>query len=350
MTATSPEVPAVSPGPPGEQRPAQRIDVHTHGIPPRLPALAARYSGDWPDILQTGACTSDLTVGGRFFRSLDDRCWDAPRRLADMDAEGVTHQVVSPIPVTFAYSLPADGVEQLARFQNEWIADLVRANPDRFRGLGTVPLQSSDRSAEMVAEAVGQLGLAGVEIGSNVDGAALDAADLEPVYAACEDSGALLFIHPWQVLGEERLGRHGLMYSVGMPVETAAAAATLVLGGVLDRHPRLRVVLAHGGGAFLSLLPRIDRCTELLPGITGPEQLPSSYARRFWYDSLVYDPGTVATLVQRVGADRVVVGTDYPFPIGERPAGSAVESAGLDGAATAAVLSGTARSLFGIHD
>jgi aminocarboxymuconate-semialdehyde decarboxylase len=324
--------------------------VHTHGIPPRLPALAARYSGDWPDILQTGACTSSLTVGGRFFRSLDDRCWDASRRLADMDAEGVSHQVVSPIPVTFSYSLPADGVEQLARFQNEWIADLVRANPDRFRGLGTVPLQSPDRSAEMVAEAVGQLGLDGVEIGSNVDGAALDAAELEPVYAACEDSGALLFIHPWQVLGEERLGRHGLMYSVGMPVETAAAAATLVLGGVLDRHPRLRVVLAHGGGAFLSLLPRIDRFTELLPGVTGPEQLPSSYVRRFWYDSLVYDPGTVATLVQRVGADRVVVGTDYPFPIGERPAGSGVDSAGLDAATTAAVLSGTARSLFGIHD
>jgi aminocarboxymuconate-semialdehyde decarboxylase len=327
---------------------AGRIDVHTHGIPRRLPALATRYAGDWPELVDTGPCAAELTVGGRFFRSLDDRCWDASRRLEDMDAEGVTHQVVSPIPVTFSYHLPAAGVAELARIQNEWIADLVRNGRGRFLGLGTIPLQSPACGAEMVAEVVGPLGLSGVEIASNVDGVGLDQAELDQVYSACEDTGALLFVHPWQVLGEERLGRHGLMYSVGMPAETAAAAATLVLGGVLDRHPRLRVVLAHGGGAFLSLLPRIDRCTELLPGVTGPQNRPSDYARRFWYDSLVYDPDTLAALVRRVGSDRVMVGTDYPFPIGERPAGAGVEAAGLDAESTRAVLSGTASGLFGV--
>lgn len=266
-----------------------------------------------------------------------------------MDAEGVALQVVSPIPVTFSYALPADGAVELSRVQNEWIADLVRRHPTRFAGLGTVPLQDADVAAAMVTEIVGQLGLPGIEIGSNVAGRPLDSPELDGVFAACADTGALVFVHPWDVLGGDRLRRHGLLYSVGMPAETAVAAATLVLGGVLDRHPGLRVVLAHGGGAFLALLPRIERCTAMLPGVTAPLHQVSSYARRFWYDSLVYDAGTLRALVQTVGADRVMVGTDYPFPIADRPTGAGVVSAGLSPAETEAVLAGTARELFGLR-
>jgi aminocarboxymuconate-semialdehyde decarboxylase len=322
-----------------------RIDVHTHVIPPALPRLAERYTGSWPELVATGPCTADLLLGGDFFRALDDRCWNAGRRMEEMDAEGVARQVVSPIPVTFSYALPADGAAELARAQNEWIADLVRAHPSRFAGLGTVPLQDPDLAARLVVEAVQDAGLHGVEIGTNVDGRPLDDPGLEQVYAACEQTGALVFVHPWQVLGEERLGRHGLLYSVGMPAETAAAAATLMLGGVLDRHPGLRVVLAHGGGALLSLLPRIDRCITMLRGVTPPQRPVREYLRRFWYDSLVYDAGTLGSLVGAVGADRVMVGTDYPFPIAERPAGAAVLAAQLSSDDTAAVLTGTATAL-----
>jgi aminocarboxymuconate-semialdehyde decarboxylase len=324
------------------------IDFHTHGIPRELPRLAERHTGDWPGLLATGPCTADLRLGDRFFRSLDDRCWDPARRIEDMDAEGVALQVVSPIPVTFSYRLDAAGVEELARVQNEWLAGLVRERPSRFAALGTLPLQAPDRAAAMVPGLRGDLGLHGVEIGSNVDGRPLDDPALEPVFAACADNDVVVFVHPWQVLGEERLSAHGLYYSVGMPAETAAAAATLVLGGVLDRHPRLRVVLAHGGGAFLALLPRIDRCTAMLPGLTPPAQDPSAYATRFWYDSLVYDPGTLRGLVEQVGADRVLVGTDYPFPIAERPAGAGAHAAGLSAGDTGAVLHGTAAALLGL--
>src|SRR6266508_2592953 len=322
-----------------------RVDVHAHGLPPALPPLARRYAGDWPELVATGPCTADITLGGRHFRSVDSRCWDAARRLAEMDAEGVALQVVSPIPVTFSYGLDPTGAAELSRLQNEWIAGLVRDHPDRFSGLGTVPLQAPEVAAAMVAEIVAQLGLPGVEIGSNVAGRMLDDPELEPFFAACAECDAVVFVHPWQVLGAGRLTRHGLGYSVGMPAETAAAAASLVFGGVLDRHPRLRVVLAHGGGSFTALLPRIDRCAEMLPGVTAPQQPPSAYARRFWYDSLVYDPEALRRLVATVGADRVMIGTDYPFPIAERPAGQGVTDAGFDDATAAAVRAGTARTL-----
>lgn len=151
-----------------------------------------------------------------------------------MDAEGVAVQVVSPIPVTFSYRLPAKGVMELARVQNEWIAELVGDAPERFAGLGTAPLQDPAAAVALVMECITALGLRGVEVGINVDGLALDDPSLEQFWAACAATGAVVFVHPWQVLGEERLARHGLLYSVGMPAETAAAAATLMLGSVLS--------------------------------------------------------------------------------------------------------------------
>lgn len=330
-----------------------RIDLHTHGIPPDVPAFAARYAGDWPSLVHREGCQATIMLGGRHFRDVDDRCWDPARRCEDMDAEGVAAQVVSPIPVTFRYGLPADGVRDLSRFQDEWIAGLCRDRPDRFLGLGTVPLHDPATAAEMVRWCVRDLGLAGVELGTNVVDGTLDEDRYDQVFAAAEEVGALVFFHPFGVLGEERLSAYGLSYSVGMQAETALLAATLVMGGVLDRHPALRIVLAHGGGAFVAMLPRISQAWATLPGVERRiAQPPSAYVDRFHYDSLTYDPGMLARLVTAVGADRVLLGTDYPFPIAERPAGAAVDAAaasgGLDPAQHGAVLDGTARRLLGL--
>lgn len=323
------------------------IDIHTHGLPQRFPRLGQRYAGDWPDLVPHDSCSAQITVGGQPFRSIDSRCWDPAHRIEDMDAEGVAAQVVSPIPVTFCYGLPAEGVEELSRVQNEWIAELVREHPGRFAGLGTVPLQNPERAAGMVT-AISELGLAGVEIGSNIAGEPLDTPGMDEFFAACAETDAVVFIHPYASL-DGRLARHGLAYSIGMTTETAAAAATLVLGGILDRYPTIRIVLAHGGGAFLAMLPRIDRCTATLPGIEGPAEMPSAYANRFWYDSLVYSPKSLRGLIEEVGADRVMVGTDYPFPIGERPAGAGVAAAALGTVDTAAIYENTAAELFGLR-
>ena len=321
------------------------IDLHTHGLPPRLPAFGRRYAGSWPEVVATGPCTADIVLGGRHFRSITDQCWNLERRITDMDAEDVVRQVISPIPITFAYGLESDGVAELSRVQNEWIADAVRSCPTRFSGLGTVPLQDPDRAAEMVVEVRRELGLAGVEIGSNVRDANLDDRALDSFFASCAEQRALVFVHPWQVLGANRLARYGLAESVGMGAETALAAASLAMGGVLDRYPDLNVVLAHGGGAFLSLLPRIERFWASLPRVAACVDPPSSYARRFFYDSLVFDPDAVAALIEKVGADHVAVGSDYPFAIAERPAGAALFSARLSEVATETVSTRTAERL-----
>ena len=324
------------------------IDLHTHGLPPQLPVFGRRFAGSWPELVQTGPCTANIMLGDRHYRSVTDQCWDLERRIADMDADGVARQVISPIPITFAYGLDSHGVSELSRAQNEWIAESVRAFPARFSGLGTVPLQDPDRAAEMVVEIRGNLGLAGVEIGSNVRNVNLDNRALDPFFTACAEQRALVFIHPWQVLGAERLSNYGLAESIGMGAETATAAASLVISGVLDRHPDLDILLAHGGGAFLSLLPRIERFWANLKEATGCLDRPSNYARRFFYDSLVFDPDAVTALIDRVGADRVAVGTDYPFAIAERPAGAALLAAGLPEAVTVAVSTRTAERILGI--
>jgi aminocarboxymuconate-semialdehyde decarboxylase len=324
------------------------IDVHTHGLPREFPNFAQRFGGSWPELVGTGPCTADIVLGGRHFRSITDQCWEPARRLEDMDADGVSLQVISPIPITLSYGLSVDGVVDLSGFQNEWIAGVVRDHPTRFAGLGTVPLQDPERAAQMVSDIVGGLKLAGVEIGSNVGGRNLDDPALDPFFAACEEAGALIFVHPYNMLGAERLMEHGLVHSIGMGAETAAAAASLVIGGVLDRYPRLKVLLAHGGGAFLAMLPRIDRIWECVPEAAGTSDRPSSYADRFYYDSLVFDPAAVSALIARVGADRVAVGTDYPFVVAERPAGEALFAAGLQEQVTDSVASTTASEMLGI--
>jgi aminocarboxymuconate-semialdehyde decarboxylase len=324
------------------------IDVHTHGLPRQLPHFGRRLAGSWPELVETGPCTADLLLGGQHFRSLTDHCWDPNRRIDDMTADGVARQVISPIPITFSYGLSVDGVIDLSRVQNEWIAEVSRAHPSWFTGLGTVPLQEPARAAEMVVEIMQDLNLAGVEIGSNVQSRNLDDFALDPFFAACAELGALVFVHPWQVLGADRLKDHSLALSIGMGAETAAAAASLVIGGVLDRHRNLNVLLAHGGGAFLALLPRIDRIWDRVPDAASSCARPSSYVDRFYYDSLVFAPEAVAALISRVGPDRVVVGSDYPFAIAERPAGAALFTANLPSAVTAAVSSRTAGSMLGL--
>jgi aminocarboxymuconate-semialdehyde decarboxylase len=321
------------------------IDVHTHAIPPQLPQFGRRYAGSWPELVETGPCTADILLGGAHFRSVTDQCWNSTRRLQDMGQDNVARQVISPIPITFSYDLDVNGVVELSRAQNEWIAGVARDYPAQFTGLGSVPLQDPRRAAEMVSEVMFDLALAGIEIGSNVQGRNLDDPALDDFFAACAETGALVFIHPWQVLGASRLQSWGLAHSIGMTAETATAAASLILGGVLDRHPTLRVLLAHGGGAFLAMLPRIDRIWECVPDFAGQSGRPSLYVDRFYYDSLLFDPGAVAALIARVGADHVVVGTDYPFVVAERPAGAAVYAAKLPESVTAAVTSTTARTM-----
>jgi aminocarboxymuconate-semialdehyde decarboxylase len=305
-----------------------RVDFHTHFIPEHLPALGEKYSEEaWPALIHNAPCQADIYFARKHYRRIDDRSWDLQHRLQDMAADGVDVQVLSPIPVTFAYDFSAQGALELAQMQNEEIAEAVTASPEHFIGLGTVPLQDPDIAANEVRRVVNTLGLAGVEIGTNIQGRNLDAPELEPFWQACEEVGAAIFVHPASVFSPERTRRYRLVFSVGYTSETGIAAASVVMSGLLGRHPRLRLCFAHGGGTFPWLLPRLDRTWQVFDDVKSMTVTkPSEVAKRLTYDTLTYDPVNLRLLIDRLGADRLVMGTDYPFPLREEPPGVVIDT------------------------
>ncbi|WP_421617075.1 amidohydrolase family protein [Brevibacillus sp. TJ4] len=303
-----------------------RVDFHTHIIPEDLPNLAERFQGErWPVLQRTCACGANIMVGGKVFREVTDQVWDPQKRMYDMEREKVDMQVLSPIPVTFSYWAKAEEAEVMARIQNDFIAETVKEHPDRFIGLGTVPLQHTELAIREMDRCMHELGLKGIEIGTNVNGNNLDDASLLPFFEMCETWGVPLFVHPWETLGRERMPRHNLMYTVGMPSETALAAASLILGGVMEKFPRLKICFAHGGGSFPYILPRLDQGWKVWPHLRLIDQPPSHYAKQFYFDSLSYDPMNIQYMVQRFGVDKIMLGSDYPFLLREIPPGEVID-------------------------
>ncbi|MFY0543876.1 amidohydrolase family protein [Brevibacillus sp. H7] len=303
-----------------------RVDFHTHIIPEDLPNLAEKFQGDrWPVLHRTCTCGANIMVAGKVFREVTDQVWSPEKRLQDMDREKVDIQVLSPIPVTFSYWAPAEEAEVMARIQNDFIAETVAQHPNRFIGLGTVPLQNTEIAIREMDRCIHELGLKGIEIGTNVNARNLDDPSLIDFFAMCEKWDVPLFVHPWETLGRERMPRHNLMYTVGMPSETALAAASLILGGVMERFPRLNICFAHGGGAFPYILPRLDQGWKVWPHLRLLEQPPSYYAKNFYFDSLVYDPTNIQYMVDRFGHDRILMGSDYPFLLREIPPGEVID-------------------------
>jgi aminocarboxymuconate-semialdehyde decarboxylase len=297
-------------------RPA--IDIHTHVMPPGWEDMAARFGVQgWPWVKQHDACRATIMLGEREFRHVTDQCFVPARRLRDMEAEQVGRQLISPIPVLFCYWGPADATAEFARMQNDYIAETVARNPRHFLGAGTVAMQSLPH-AQKELERLKTLGFPAVEIGTNVNGRDLDDPAIAEILATAESLDLAVFVHPWDALGKERTREFYLPHLLTLPAETSLAMARLILGGVLDRLPRLRIGFAHGGGTFPALLGRIDRGYTVRPEakvkIARP---PSSYVRRLWVDSITHDPRMLRVLCEVFGSDRVMLGSDYPFDMGD---------------------------------
>jgi aminocarboxymuconate-semialdehyde decarboxylase len=327
--------------------PTGLVDCHTHTLPRRWPDLAKRYGDDrWPVRREIDGCSADLFVGGKHFRTVPHTCWDADARLEQMDASGVGVQWLSVTPVMFSYWAPPSRCAEMARHVNDEIADMVRHAPDRFVGLATLPLGGTDLALTELDRAIGELGLRGVEIGTNIAGRDLDDPDLLPVFQAVADAGVPLFVHPWDIRGSDRLSPYNTMYTIGMPTETSYAALALLQGNVLGAVPGLRVLLAHGAGALAWLIPRIDRGWETWPDRRGGStEPPGSAARRLWADSLAGDEANLRLAGHRFGWDHIVVGSDYPFPFGEQRAGDVVIESSLDEDVKSAILAANATAL-----
>jgi aminocarboxymuconate-semialdehyde decarboxylase len=322
----------------GSLPPLGAIDVHTHAIGTRLPDLSGR-TGRWPSIELLDSRRARLLLGGRPYRDIDHRCWSAERRLADMDAEGIAAQVVSPIPVTLCHDQPADGARILAAAQNDALAALVAEAPGRLYALGAVPLQDPGAAVAELSRCVDELGFLGVEIGTRVGTRELADPAFDEFFAAAAERSALVLVHPVDTTLDPRISALGLDFGLGMPLETTTAAAALLTG---RRHtPGVRLCLAHGGGALPAILPRLDRGAALA-GAGGPA--PSMRARDLWCDSLTYDAASLALAVARFGDTHVLLGSDYPFAARETPPGDVLEA--CPGDLAAAIRRGNAAELF----
>lgn len=303
-----------------------RVDFHTHIIPEDIPNFVEKFGGErWPTLEKTCTCGANIMVAGQVFREVTDQVWSPEKRIQDMDAEGVDIQVLSPIPVTFSYWAEAHAAEEMARIQNDFIANTVRQYPKRFIGIGTVPLQDVEVAIREMDRCIHELGLKGIEIGTNVNSKNLDDPAFTAFFEMAEKWEVPLFIHPWETLGKDRMPRHNFMYTVGMPSETALAAASLINGGVIEKFPKLKVCFAHGGGSFPYILPRLDQGWKVWPHLRLTSKPPSYYAKNFYFDSLNYDPLNLQYLIDRFGADKIVMGSDYPFLLREIPPGKIVD-------------------------
>jgi aminocarboxymuconate-semialdehyde decarboxylase len=258
---------------------------------------------------------------------VDDNCFDASRRLKEMDDTQVTVQVLSTIPVLFNYWAKPNDALETSRYFNDYIAETVAKHPGRFIGLGTVPLQDTFLAIKEMERCVQELKMPGLQIGSNINGLNLSDRQFILFYEAAEKLGCALFVHPWEMMGEQQMQQYWLPWLVGMPAETSRAICSMIFGGVFEQFPKLRVAFAHGGGSFPITIGRIEHGFRVRPDLVAVDNAvnPRDYIGRFWIDSLVHDAKTMSYIIDVMGEDRICLGSDYPFPLGEHHPGKLIE-------------------------
>ena len=261
-----------------------KIDIHTHIMPEHMPRWAHKfgYSG-FIHLDHHKSCCARMMVDDKFFREIEDNCWAAETRIHECNHLGVDVQVLSTIPVLFNYwAQPKDTLE-VARFLNDHIADICHRYPDRFVGLGTLPMQDPDLAITELERCINELGLAGVEIGSHVNSWNLNHSALFPVFEAAQRLGAAVFIHPWDMMGKDDMPDYWLPWLVGMPAETSRAVCSMIFGGIFERLPDLRVAFAHGGGSFPATISRIEHGFNVRPDLCAVDNAvsPKSYLGKF---------------------------------------------------------------------
>ena len=328
------------------------IDIHTHILPENWPNLRERYGyGGFIRLEHHKPCCARMMMDDRFFREVESNCWDPKQRMHECNQHGVHVQVLSTVPVMFSYwAKPADTAD-LATILNNHIAEVVHRHPDRFVGLGTIPMQAPELAIKELERCVKELGLAGVQIGSHVNDWNLDAPELFPIFEAAADLGAAIFVHPWEMMGQADMRKYWLPWLVGMPAETSRAVCSLIFGGVLERLPKLRIAFAHGGGSFPATIGRVQHGFDVRPDLCAVDNPvpPTHYLNRLYFDSLVHAPAALDYLVNLVGAEKIALGTDYPFPLGELEPGKLIRSMPYDVETKNRLLHGTALEWLGLN-
>lgn len=304
----------------------------------------------WPSIERADCGHAHVVISGKNYRTVTHTCWDVAARAREMEEMRIACQTLSPMPELLSYWLPLADARVMCRYLNETVASMIDAAPQRFLGLGAVPLQDVDAAIAELEFVRRDVKLSGVEVASHVNGVSIGDPRFEPFFAAAESLGAAVFVHALRPAGKDRLvGPAPLEQVVAFPGDVALAGASMITGGTLERHPDLRIALSHGGGALALLLPRLEHGWKCFPAIKDSiPHPPASYARRFYVDTLTYAPRTLQLVVETFGADRVMIGTDYPFAIRDPDPHATVDALALDAATAAALREGNARAFLGL--
>ena len=306
-----------------------KIDIHAHILPETWPDLKQRYGYGgfvYMDHHKTGSARM-MMDDGRFFREVQENCWNPELIYEDMQQHHVDKMVLCTVPVLFNYwAKPEDGLDW-CRFLNDHIANVQNRQPDRFVALGTLPMQDIERSILEMRRCKEQLGIRGFEIGSHVENKNLDDKSFFPLWEAAEALDVAIFVHPWDMMGQERMPSFFLPWLVGMPAETSLAICSMIFGGVFDAFPKLRVMFAHGGGSFPFTVGRISHGWHARPDLCNINEIkdPKSYIGKFWIDGITHDDEALKFLLHLFGADKIAYGTDYPFPLGDLEHGKFIE-------------------------
>lgn len=328
-----------------------KIDIHTHIMPAQMPNWAKKFGyGDFIH-LEHRNCKACMMKGDKLFREVEDNCFDEQVRIKEMDETNVNMQVLSTIPVLFNYwAKPGDALDT-SRFLNDHIAGVAAKEPAKFIGIGTVPLQNVDLAISEMERCFRELNMPGLEIGTNINGENLNEKKFFPFYEAAEKLGCALFIHPWEMMGEQQTQKYWLPWLVGMPAETSRAICSMIFGGVFEKFPKLRVAFAHGGGSFPFTLGRIQHGFDVRPDLVAVDNniAPANYAGTFWVDSLVHDAKTLQYLIEVMHADKICMGSDYPFPLGEHKPGELIEQMNMEKEIKEMLLYKNAKAWLGIQ-
>ena len=326
------------------------IDIHSHFFPESWPDLAERFgTADWPWLKHLGDGDAMVMLGEREFRRICQVCWDPVARLEDLDRQGVDAQVISATPVLFAYNRPAEQALEVARIFNEAALAFCNSSKGRLKPLCQVPLQDIDLSCAELTRCM-KAGHFGVQIGNHVGTKNLDDAGIISFLHHCADEGAAVLVHPWDMMAPDRMPKYMMPWTVAMPAETQLAVSALILSGAFDHLPRsLRLCFAHGGGSFAFLLGRLQNAWIHQPLCRGASQhSPMHYVDRFSVDSAVFDQRSLKLLVDVMGEDRIMLGSDYPYPLGEQHIGELIRTSDFPGHAKAKMLSENANRWLGL--
>ena len=309
-----------------------KIDMHSHIIPKNLPDWEKKfgyegfirlehYKPRWANMMQ----------GNNIFREINHNCWDPEVRMNEYEKYATQVQVVGTIPVLFAYfSKPKDGLE-VARFLNDDLANLVNKYPKKYIGLGSLPMQDPELAVQELFR-IKELGLKGVQIGSNIDDKNLNEPDFFPVWKACEKLGLAVLVHPWNMMGKKNMNKYWLPWLVGMPAETSRAMCSMIFGGVFEKFPNLRVNFCHASGSFLSTIGRIEHGFNSRPDLVAVDNSknPREYCGHFWVDCITHDIDMLHYVLKIQGSKRVTLGSDYPFPLGDLEIGEFINQMNLE--------------------